>query len=160
MTLWKTLIRPDREENPEQAEVSRAANLLQIGEFQFLQLAYFDWFGEDMSKADCNRLFAGYMLYNQTPHWVRHYSRQINNLDATGKLNDNDPAYHRYDANYGRRSPGSVLRFCGAVTIITVFIGGGIWMSHQIAEPTSQVLPPYFSDQEISTGGRGPIPVP
>ena len=47
MNLFETLIHPDREEHPERAEVARAANLLQIGEFQLLQLAYQDWFGTD-----------------------------------------------------------------------------------------------------------------
>lgn len=160
MSLWKTLIRPDREENPEHAEVSRAANLLQIGEFQFLQLAYFNWFDKDMSRADCDRLFSAYMLHNQTPHWTRRYARHINNLDTAGTLDDRDPAYHRYDPDHGDRFPVGVLRFCGAVAIITIFVGGGLWMSNEVAEPTSQILPPYFSDKEIAIGGRGPIPVP
>ena len=36
MTLLKTLIQPDHDENQERAEVADAANLLQVGEFQLL----------------------------------------------------------------------------------------------------------------------------
>ncbi|MCH7542778.1 MAG: hypothetical protein IIB65_03995, partial [Proteobacteria bacterium] len=43
--LFQTLMRPDREESEQRAEVARAANLLQLGEFQLLQLAYHDWHG-------------------------------------------------------------------------------------------------------------------
>ncbi len=34
-SLWQTLLRPDREENPDRADMVKAANILQIGEFQF-----------------------------------------------------------------------------------------------------------------------------
>ena len=42
MKFFKALLRPDREEleSKEKAVISAAANLLQIGEFQLLQLAY------------------------------------------------------------------------------------------------------------------------
>jgi len=42
MNFFETLIHPDREEleNAERVLVCRAANVLQIGEFQLLQLAY------------------------------------------------------------------------------------------------------------------------
>lgn len=36
MNFFDVLIHPNREENPERAEVARAANLLQVGEFQLL----------------------------------------------------------------------------------------------------------------------------
>jgi len=40
----RTLLCPEREEtNLEADEIARAANILQIREFQLLQLAYKDW---------------------------------------------------------------------------------------------------------------------
>lgn len=42
MGLLKTLFNPEHDEHPERAEIARAANLLQVGEFQLLQLAYKD----------------------------------------------------------------------------------------------------------------------
>ena len=66
-TFFQTLIRPDREESAQRAEVAKAANLLQVGEFQFLQLAYSEWHGEEMSEELINHLFMAYMLYDQVP---------------------------------------------------------------------------------------------
>ena len=38
--LLKTIIKPDWDDNPKRSEILNAANLLQIGEFQLIQLAY------------------------------------------------------------------------------------------------------------------------
>lgn len=70
MTLLQAFIRPDREENARRAEVARAANLLQVGELQFLQLAYDEWRGREMPEDLINRLFTAYMLHDQTPWWA------------------------------------------------------------------------------------------
>ena len=159
MNLFKTLIHPDHEEHPERAEVARAANLLQIGEFQLLQLAYEDWFGSDMPAGESDRLFGAYMMHNQVPAWARHYARRILGLDAAGMLDDSDPAYHRYDPDYRTiRLPDGIRRFCAASAMIVFVLGGGIWLSHQTVDPTSQILPPYFSDKVIN--GVGPNPTP
>lgn len=44
MNFWETLLHPDKEEleNPERRVIANAANILQVGEFQLLQLAYRD----------------------------------------------------------------------------------------------------------------------
>ncbi len=161
MNLFETLIHPDREEHPERAEVARAANLLQIGEFQLLQLAYKDWFGTDIPTGESDRLFGAYMMHNQVPSWARHYARRILGLDAAGMLDDRDPAYHRYDSNYRtKRLPDGVRRFCAASAMIVFVLGGGIWLSHLTAGHTSQILPPYFSDKLINDVGQGPTPTP
>ena len=97
MTLLQTLIRPDREESAQRAEVARAANLLQVGEFQFLQLAYSRWHGEEMPEEVINRMFMAYMLHDQVPYWARHHAHHILALDGQGALDEADPAYHRYD---------------------------------------------------------------
>ena len=161
MNLFETLLHPDREEHLERGEVARAANLLQVGEFQVLQLAYKDWFDKEMPSHECDRLFGAYMLHNQVPHWARRYARHIIGLDAADMLNDCDPAYHRYDSNFqARRLPDGVRGFCAASAAIILFIGGGIWLSHLTVEPTSQILPPYFSDKVINDAGQGPMPTP
>ena len=72
-SFLRTLLRPDREEtNPEAAEVAQAANILQIGEFQLLQLAYRDWHSAELPETLTDKLFACYMLRKQVPHWTRH----------------------------------------------------------------------------------------
>ena len=38
--FFKTLVKPDWDDNPKRTEIIHAANLLQVGEFQLIQLAY------------------------------------------------------------------------------------------------------------------------
>ena len=61
----------------ERLVVISAANQLQVGEFQLLQLAYKEWFGEDLPEALVSKLFTSYMLHNYVPHWARHYARRM-----------------------------------------------------------------------------------
>ena len=77
MEFFQTLIRPDREENSQRAEVCKAANHLQVGEFQFLQLAYREWHKDEMPEELSNSIFKSYMLRDEVPHWARHYGRRI-----------------------------------------------------------------------------------
>ena len=48
--LLKTLVKPDWDDNPKRSEILHAANLLQIGEFQFIQLAYKVWYKENLPE--------------------------------------------------------------------------------------------------------------
>lgn len=160
MSFFQTLIRPDLEEHPERAEVAQAANLLQVGEFQLLQLAYADWFGRDMPKSEADGYFASYMMRDRVPPWARHFARRIIELDASGALDDRDPAWHRFDAQYRTVTPHGKRRFFAASAVILVCIGGGIWISHLTTAPTTQLFPPYLSDKELNRANQGPSPTP
>ena len=149
MTFLHTLLRPDHEEQPERAEVGRAANLLQIGEFQFLQLAYREWHREELPPVLGDRLFDSYMLRNQVPHWARHHARRIIELDQKGLLTDSDPLYHRYDANYIPHVPHGRRRFAAAVMVVAGFLCGGILVGHYVGGEGTSVLPPYFDRGEV-----------
>ena len=59
--LLKTLIKPDWDDNPERSEVLNAANLLHVGEFQLIQLAYKIWYNEDLPESRINKLFGEYI---------------------------------------------------------------------------------------------------
>ena len=48
--LIKTLIKPDWDDNPKRSEILLAANLLQIGEFQLIQLAYKSWYKKELPE--------------------------------------------------------------------------------------------------------------
>lgn len=148
-SFWETLIHPDREENPERAEVARAANELQIGEFQLIQLAYRDWYDEDLPKALIDRLFAAYMLYSEVPPWGRRYARKILDLAERGELDDLDPAYHIYDADYHTYVPGGARRFAIAVCVVALCLGGGLLMAELTAGKALSMLPPYFQDKDL-----------
>jgi len=84
MSLFLSLISPDFAGNPQRVVVARAARMLRIGEFQVLQLAFCEWFGEEMSNDIINEQFKSYMLNDQVPYWARRYARRICRLYAAG----------------------------------------------------------------------------
>ena len=146
MSLLETLIRPDKEIEDDRSEVVKAANLLQVGEFQLLQLAFYDWHKRDMPDAVIDRLFANYMLHNEVPFWARRYARKIIAQDAVGDLNDHEPYYHRYDADYHTQVPDGVRKFAWAACIIVVAIFGSILLAHMVTRPGGSIFPPYFKN--------------
>jgi hypothetical protein len=60
--LLKTLIRSDWDDDPKRSEILHAANLLQIGEFQLMQLAYKVWYNEDLPENKINKIFSEHMF--------------------------------------------------------------------------------------------------
>ena len=105
--LFQTLLRPDQEEleNIARGEVTRAANYLEVGEFQLLQLAYREWHQEELSEERANQLFNTYMLQDTVPHWAGHYARQVLRLAEAGRLDEAAARYHRYDHDFGPVAP-------------------------------------------------------
>lgn len=149
--LWKTLIEPDHEEkeNPERTEIVRAANTLQIGEFQLLQLAYHAWHGEDLIETAFDKLFHDYMIFDHVPFWARHYARHINHLAAHGQVNDQDPDYHRYDHDYHTSVPNGGRKFLFACACLVLFLGGGLMIVNTSIKKSSSMFPPYIADDEL-----------
>ena len=158
LKLIKTLLKPDREDgDPASAEVAQAANILQIGEFQLLQLAYEEWYGEPIPDAETNRLFADYMLRRQVPHWARHYARRIIVKDELGDLDDGNPAYHRYDSEYYKALPLGARRLALAVCCLVFVMGGVLFVGHVAPISVTSVLPPYFTEKELTPAPVGGI---
>ncbi len=151
MNFFKVLLNPDREEleNKERMLVATAANLLQVGEFQLLQLAYRNWFNEDLPVALIDRLFSTYMIESEVPHWARHYARKIIGMEKEGRLDDCDPAYHRYDSDYHTYVPRGMRRFCYAVAAITMFVGGGIALANMTVGTAATMFPPYLDENDL-----------
>jgi hypothetical protein len=148
--LFQTLMRPDREEEAERAEVAKAANLLQIGEFQLLQLAYFEWHGREMQEGQCDDVFRAYMVQHRVPAWARSYARRIAHLAELGGLDDHDPAYHRYDCEYYRALPLGLRRLAIAVCCIAFAVFGAIFISTLGGQTSTSILPPYFNEKELT----------
>ncbi|MGF1640520.1 MAG: hypothetical protein ACFCUO_06185 [Rhodospirillales bacterium] len=153
MNFFEVLVHPDREELEagERALVCSAANLLQVGEFQLLQLAYQEWFGRDLPQALVARLFGDYMLRNEVPHWARHYARLILAREEHGLLDIDDPAYHRYDHDYHTVVPQGLRRFCIAVGILTFVLVSSLLVASLSATKSLSLLPPYFEEREMPT---------
>lgn len=160
--FFETLIHPDREEleMAERTIVGSAANVLQVGEFQFLQLAYREWHDSDMPQALVDRIFSDYMLNNQVPHWARHYARLILTRAEMGTLNDNDPSYHRYDHDYHTHVPHGVQRFWRAVAILSFVMVVCILAAEMAVDEPVSLLPPYFDRKELEPAPRTAEPPP
>ena len=147
--FFQTLMQPDREEDSERTIVARAANILQVGEFQLLQLAYAGWTGVDLPEALSDRTFHDYMVRGEVPPWARHYARRIIELDERGELDLSDAGYHRYDHDFVTHVPRGVRQFTIATMALAVFLVGGLLIGHIAGSEATSVLPPYFEPQQL-----------
>jgi hypothetical protein len=153
-SLLQTLLHPDHEEAEmkDRLVVISAANQLQVGEFQLLQLAYREWHGQDLPEALVAHLFTSYMLDNEVPHWARHYARGILDRHERGEIDDNASAFHRYDHEYHTSVPRGVQRFCVAVAGVILAIFGSIYVANQVVTQSTSLLPPYFDESDFRQG--------
>ena len=151
MNFWQTLLHPDKEEleNPERRVIVNAANILQIGEFQLLQLAYGDWHGEDLPEGQMDQLFKSYMIDGVAPFWARHYARKIIAEEQAGDLDYNQRQYHRFDCDYTAKTPFDARSIAFALGFMAMIIGGGVVISTFEADPGTSMFPPYLSDAEL-----------
>ena len=100
--LIKTLIKPDWDDSPKRSEILHAANLLQIGEFQLIQLAYKVWYKEDLPENKINKIFSEYMVTGIIPIWVIYYAQDILKLSKANVLDPFNNKYHIYDHEFGK----------------------------------------------------------
>ena len=151
VSLWETLLNPEHEElaMKERLVVISAANQLQVGEFQLLQLAYREWHGKDLPEALVSKLFTSYMLHNHVPHWARHYSRGIMDGHERGELDDNSPRFHRYDHEYHTSVPQGFQRFCIAAASVLIAVFGSIYVANKVVDSPTSLLPPYFEKKDM-----------
>jgi hypothetical protein len=150
--LLKTLLRPDREDDPERSLVAQAANILQVGEFQVLQLAYHEWFGQELPEHLSDRLFQAYMLNGQVPGWARDYASRIVRQDEIDLIDSHDPTYHRYDQNYVTHVPRGVRQFTYACLILASIFVVSIFIGQVAGVEATSILPPYFEETELNRG--------
>ena len=99
--LLKTLVKPDWDDNPKRSEILNAANLLQIGEFQLIQLAYKVWYNKELPEHKISNIFNEYMITGIIPIWVTYYAQNILKLDKVNALDTNHKKYHVYDNEFG-----------------------------------------------------------
>lgn len=153
MKFLDALLHPDREDDPARAKITHAANLLQVGEFQLLQLAFADWYGRGMTEEEERYFFRSFALHDEVPPYLRHYARSIVAQADDGRLNIDAPAYHRFDNDYARRrSPDGWNRFLVVATLIFGVVGGGIVMASYTVKATgrcTETLPPCFTEAEL-----------
>lgn len=75
MRRWFTIRSPDAA-NPV-SPISDAAARLELGEFEVFRLAHRWWFGAEAEARTLERVFASYVFRQESPHWARHYAREV-----------------------------------------------------------------------------------
>ena len=152
--LLKTLIKPDWDENPKRSEILHAANLLQIGEFQLIQLAYKGWYKENLPEDKINNIFSEYMVSEIIPIWVTAYARDILKLDQANVLDGYNEKYHVYDHEFGAHIYDNKQRRRRGV-LYTTFIAIVFIASHYMAinyvedEESASFYPPYIEKRVV-----------
>ena len=150
--LLKTLIKPDWDDNPKRSEVIQAANLIQIGEFQLIQLAYKTWYNEDLPEDKINDIFEEYMVTGIIPIWVTYYAKDIIKLDKANVLDSYNKKYHIYDNEFGKNISSEKQRKARGI-FYSILIGFVFIASHYIAiynvnEPAG-FYPPYVEKKIV-----------
>ena len=150
--LLKTLVKPDWDDNPKRSEILQAANLLQIGEFQLIQLAYKVWYQQELPEDKISKIFSEYMVRGIIPIWVAYYAKDILKLDASKKLDSYDAKYHIYDHEFGEYIPNEKYRkrrgYFYLMIIAMVFIGSHFMAINYVEEPAG-FYPPYVEKRVV-----------
>ena len=152
--LLKTLVKPDWDDNPKRSEILHAANLLQIGEFQLIQLAYKIWYKENLPEEKINKIFSQYMVTGIIPIWATYYAKDILKLERANILNSFDEKYHVYDHEFGeyiyddkQRKRRGILY---ATIIAFVFIASHYMAINYVEdEESASFYPPYIEKRVI-----------
>ena len=152
--LLKTLIKPDWDDNPQRSEILNAANVLQIGEFQLIQLAYKVWYGEILPEDKINKIFGEYMITGIIPVWVTHYARDILKLNKANVLDSFNDKYHIYDHEFGKYISTEKKRkrrgiFYAAIIAIA-FVGSHYMAVNYVEiEESASFFPPYIEKSVV-----------
>ena len=152
--LFKTLVKPDWDDNPKRSEILHAANLLHIGEFQLIQLSYKSWYNEDLPEDKINKIFSEYMVTGIIPIWVTHYAQDILKLNKANVLDSFNDKYHVYDHEFGKYISTEKQRKRRG--IFYAFIVGVVFIaSHYMAinyvedEGSAGFYPPYVEKRVV-----------
>ena len=152
--LVKTLLKPDWDDNPKRSEILHAANLLHVGEFQLIQLAYKTWFSEDLPEDKINIIFSEYMVTGIIPIWVTHYAQDIIKLNKANVLDSFNDKYHVYDHEFGKYISTEKQRKRRGI-FYALIIGVVFVTSHYMAinyvedEGSAGFYPPYVEKRVV-----------
>ena len=152
--MFKTLVKPDWDDNPKRSEILNAANLLHIGEFQLIQLSYKSWYNEDLPEDKINKLFSEYMVTGIIPIWVTYYAKDILKLDRAHVLDGYNEKYHVYDHEFGKYISTEKQRKRRGI-FYTFIVGVVFIASHYMAinyvedEGSASFYPPYVEKRVV-----------
>ena len=148
----RTLVKPDWDDNPKRSEILSAANLIQIGEFQLIQLAYKAWYEKDLPEDKISNIFNEYMVTGIIPIWVTYYAADIIKLDKANVLDSYNKKYHIYDYEFGKQISDEKQRKNRGI-FYTILIGLVFVASHYMAiisvDESAGFYPPYIEKKVI-----------
>jgi|TARA_B110001454_G_scaffold131599_1_gene122566 hypothetical protein len=148
----RTLVKPDWDDNPKRSEILNAANLIQIGEFQLIQLAYKAWYEKDLPEDKISNIFNEYMVTGIIPIWVTYYAADIIKLDKANVLDSYNKKYHIYDYEFGKQISDEKQRKNRGI-FYTILIGLVFVASHYMAiisvDESAGFYPPYIEKKVI-----------
>ena len=152
--LFKTLVKPDWDDNPKRSEILHAANLLHIGEFQLIQLSYKSWYNEDLPEDKINKIFSEYMVTGIIPIWVTDYAQNILKLNKANVLDPFNNKYHVYDHEFGKYISSEKQRrrrgIFYALIVGVVFIASHYMAINYVAdEGSAGFYPPYVEKRVV-----------
>ena len=150
--LLKTLIKPDWDDNPKRSEILHAANLLHVGEFQLIQLAYKAWYRKDLPEEKINKIFSEYMVTGIIPIWVTFYAQDILKMSNANVLDSYNEKYHIYDHEFGEYIPSEKQRKRRGILyaiIIGFVFAGSHFMAANYAEEPAGFYPPYIEKKVV-----------
>jgi hypothetical protein len=150
--LLKTLVKPDWDDNPKRSEILQAANILHIGEFQLIQLAYKVWYKEDLPEEKINKIFSEYMVTGIIPVWVTDYAQNILKLNKANVLDVHNDKYHVYDHEFGEfihSDQQRKRRGIFYVIIISVMFVASHYMAINYVEEPAGFYPPYIEKKVV-----------
>ena len=152
--LLKTLIKPDWDDNPKRSEILHAANLLQVGEFQLIQLAYKVWYKKELPEEQISKIFNEYMISGIIPIWVTYYAKDIIKMDYANVLDSYSDKYHVYDHEFGKHIDNEKQRKRRGI-FYTFIIGSVFIASHYMAanyvtiDEPADLFPPYIEKKVV-----------
>ena len=152
--LLKTLIKPDWDDNPKRSDILHAANLLHVGEFQLIQLAYKTWYNENLPEDKINKIFSEYMITGIIPIWVTYYAQDILKLDKVNVLDSYNEKYHVYDHEFGDYISNDIQRKRRGIFYVLI-IGIVFVTIHYMAieyvedEGSAGFYPPYIEKRVV-----------
>jgi len=150
----RTLVKPDWDDNPKRSEILHAANLLHVGEFQLVQLAYKSWYNENLPEDKINKIFSEYMVTGIIPIWVTHYANDILKLNKANVLDSFNDKYHVYDHEFGKYISTERQRKRRGI-FYALIIGMVFVASHYMAinyvedEGSASFYPPYVEKKVV-----------
>ena len=148
----RTLVKPDWDDNPKRSEILNAANLIQIGEFQLIQLAYKAWYEKDLPEDKISNIFNEYMVTGIIPIWVTYYAADIIKLDKANVLDSYNKKYHIYDYEFGKQISDEKQRknrgIFYTILIGLVFVASNYMEIISVDEPAG-FYPPYIEKKVI-----------